>query len=131
MVLVYWGCMVLVHSSPALLHPCTIQLSLRAPHHQHACTPCTPCRYELKAQGIKVVLIKPGGVKTPLWESGMRATEQLVERIPREGMAPYQPLWRQVRAWCLGRGGERGGCSCRGGVIPLCVLCCVAAAHAR
>ncbi len=48
-----------------------------------------------------MVLIKPGGVKTPLWASGMHATDEVLQGIPQEGMEKYWPLWRQVGPCCV------------------------------
>lgn len=30
--------------------------------------PCVSCRFELASQGIKVILVKPGPVRTTLWQ---------------------------------------------------------------
>lgn len=43
-----------------------VHLEVVTPSDYGSCCPCR--RYELLDQGIKVVLIKPGPVRTSLWE---------------------------------------------------------------
>jgi NAD(P)-dependent dehydrogenase (short-subunit alcohol dehydrogenase family) len=43
-------------------------------------------RQELAPWGIKVVLIEPGSIDTPIWKSGQEDAEDLLERAPK-GMA--------------------------------------------
>jgi NAD(P)-dependent dehydrogenase (short-subunit alcohol dehydrogenase family) len=38
-------------------------------------------RVELRSTGIRVVLIEPGGVKTPIWRKGRDAKQELLERV--------------------------------------------------
>lgn len=42
------------------------------------------CRYELEGQGIKVVLIKPGPIKTAIWPSKELAQSQAIELLTTE-----------------------------------------------
>jgi NAD(P)-dependent dehydrogenase (short-subunit alcohol dehydrogenase family) len=46
-------------------------------------------RLELAPFGIKVILIEPGPVKTPIWQTTATATEAAMGRIPAEALAPY------------------------------------------
>ena len=41
-------------------------------------------RLELLPWGIRVALIQPGAVKTPIWDKGMRAGAELMRAAPRE-----------------------------------------------
>lgn len=53
-------------------------------------------RYELAGQGIKVVLLKPGAVKTPIWDKSLEASEAVVGSLPEEGRRLYGELIKQV-----------------------------------
>lgn len=55
-------------------------------------------RLELAGQGIKVILIRPGAVKTPIWSKSTNEADTLLESIPAEGIARYDRLIRQVQA---------------------------------
>jgi short-subunit dehydrogenase len=46
-------------------------------------------RYELAAQGIPVVLVKPGPVKTPIWGKARSKSEAVVEGMPAEAQELY------------------------------------------
>ena len=41
-------------------------------------------RRELRPHGVDVVVIEPGGVKTPIWQKGNSLADQLVEGMPPE-----------------------------------------------
>jgi NAD(P)-dependent dehydrogenase (short-subunit alcohol dehydrogenase family) len=70
-------------------------------------------RYELQPQGIKVVLLKPGAVKTPIWDKSLEASEALVQGLPEEAKRLYATTIKQVGARCCS-GCRRGGA----GVAP-------------
>jgi NAD(P)-dependent dehydrogenase (short-subunit alcohol dehydrogenase family) len=56
-------------------------------------------RRELRGQGIDVILIEPGGVKTPIWDkAGRLADEMLAEGMPAEGERLYGRMIEAVRA---------------------------------
>jgi NAD(P)-dependent dehydrogenase (short-subunit alcohol dehydrogenase family) len=56
-------------------------------------------RRELRSQGVDVILIEPGGVKTPIWnKAGKLADEMLAEGVPAEAERLYGPLIAAVRA---------------------------------
>ena len=46
-------------------------------------------RLELRPWGISVSLIQPGAVKTPIWDKGLRAGEQLLRSAPPEVRTLY------------------------------------------
>lgn len=46
-------------------------------------------RLELRPWGISVSLIQPGAVKTPIWDKGLRAGEELLRNAPPEVMTLY------------------------------------------
>src|SRR5215207_8501180 len=55
-------------------------------------------RRELRPHGIDVILIEPGGVKTPIWKKGAQlADEMLAEGVPAEAERLYGPLIEAVR----------------------------------
>ncbi len=55
-------------------------------------------RRELRPQGIDVILIEPGGVKTPIWnKAGKLADEMLAEGMPPEAEHLYGPMIEAVR----------------------------------
>jgi NAD(P)-dependent dehydrogenase (short-subunit alcohol dehydrogenase family) len=46
-------------------------------------------RRELRGQGIHVIVMEPGGVRTPIWQKGNEAAGAILERMPAEGMERY------------------------------------------
>jgi len=55
-------------------------------------------RRELRPQGVDVILIEPGGVKTPIWNKAEHlADEMLAEGVPAEAERLYGPLIEAVR----------------------------------
>jgi NAD(P)-dependent dehydrogenase (short-subunit alcohol dehydrogenase family) len=47
-------------------------------------------RHELYPSGIRVVLIEPGAVRTPIWDKGRRTADELEAELPAEAMQRYQ-----------------------------------------
>ena len=47
-------------------------------------------RLELRPWGISVSLIQPGAVKTPIWDKGLRAGEELLRSAPPEVRTPVR-----------------------------------------
>ena len=62
-------------------------------------------RRELRSQGVDVILIEPGGVKTPIWEKGNALADEMMEDMPPDGRAPLRAADR--RAARAGRGRSR------------------------
>ena len=46
-------------------------------------------RYELAAQGIPVVLVKPGPVLTPIWQKARQKSERVMDGMPAEAHQLY------------------------------------------
>jgi NAD(P)-dependent dehydrogenase (short-subunit alcohol dehydrogenase family) len=46
-------------------------------------------RVELEPAGIKVVLIEPGNIATPIWEKGLVDFDRMVAALPEEGRSFY------------------------------------------
>jgi NAD(P)-dependent dehydrogenase (short-subunit alcohol dehydrogenase family) len=56
-------------------------------------------RRELRGQGVDVILIEPGGVKTPIWKKGEQlADEMLSGDIPAEAERRYGSMIEALRA---------------------------------
>jgi len=55
-------------------------------------------RRELRGQGIDVVVIEPGGVKTPIWRKGTEAAEEMAAALPPEMERLYGRLREAIRA---------------------------------
>lgn len=66
-------------------------------------------RLELKSSGIKVSIIEPGRIATPIWQSSRNTAEGLLRRIPPEQFAPYKKLMDAVAKSVSGA--ERNGAS--------------------
>ncbi|HYP47119.1 MAG TPA: SDR family oxidoreductase [Thermoleophilaceae bacterium] len=49
-------------------------------------------RRELRGQGVEVIVIEPGGVKTPIWQKGNQVTSEIREQAPAEAERLYGPL---------------------------------------
>ena len=54
-------------------------------------------RREVGRHGVDVVVIEPGGVKTPIWAKGGAKAAELQARMPEEGDRLYGELIRAVR----------------------------------
>jgi NAD(P)-dependent dehydrogenase (short-subunit alcohol dehydrogenase family) len=65
-------------------------------------------RRELRAQGVDVVVIEPGGVKTPIWGKGNELADELTAQMPPEGERLYGRLIANVRKETLKIERERG-----------------------
>ena len=46
-------------------------------------------RMELRAFGIRVVVVQPGNVRTPIWQKGRDAKDALIARMPQEAATHY------------------------------------------
>jgi NAD(P)-dependent dehydrogenase (short-subunit alcohol dehydrogenase family) len=76
-------------------------------------------RYELAPQGIKVVLLKPGAVKTPIWDKSLEASEVVVGSLSEEAKQHYGDIIKQVRGGVVAaRPGAPACWRLRGGVLP-------------
>jgi NAD(P)-dependent dehydrogenase (short-subunit alcohol dehydrogenase family) len=65
-------------------------------------------RRELRAQGVDVILIEPGGVKTPIWKKGERLADEMTEGMPAEAERLYGRMIERVRAETAKIEQERG-----------------------
>ena len=54
-------------------------------------------RRELYGQGVEVVVIEPGGIKTPIWEKGVATAERMADALPPEGERLYGSLIAAMR----------------------------------
>ena len=54
-------------------------------------------RRELLSQGVDVIVIEPGGVKTPIWRKGDELAAELASDLPPEGERLYGPLITAIR----------------------------------
>jgi NAD(P)-dependent dehydrogenase (short-subunit alcohol dehydrogenase family) len=54
-------------------------------------------RQELRPWGIKVSLVEPGGVKTPLWERGRTAADEMLAKVPQETHDLYGEAMESAR----------------------------------
>jgi NAD(P)-dependent dehydrogenase (short-subunit alcohol dehydrogenase family) len=55
-------------------------------------------RRELRSHGVDVILIEPGGVKTPIWKKGEALADEITEDLPPEAELLYGRLIARVRA---------------------------------
>jgi NAD(P)-dependent dehydrogenase (short-subunit alcohol dehydrogenase family) len=55
-------------------------------------------RRELRGQGVDVVVIEPGGVKTPIWDKGTERGDSLLAAMPPEAHRLYGRLVDALRA---------------------------------
>jgi NAD(P)-dependent dehydrogenase (short-subunit alcohol dehydrogenase family) len=54
-------------------------------------------RRELRSHGVDVVLVEPGGVKTPIWNKAEELADDMLEDIPPEAETLYGKLIEAVR----------------------------------
>jgi NAD(P)-dependent dehydrogenase (short-subunit alcohol dehydrogenase family) len=56
-------------------------------------------RRELRAQGVDVILIEPGGVKTPIWKKGEKLADEMIgDEMPPEADQLYGRMIQRLRA---------------------------------
>ena len=65
-------------------------------------------RRELHGQGIEVVAIEPGGIKTPIWEKGVADAERMTDALPPEAQLHYGRLVEAMRGQTRRIAEERG-----------------------
>ena len=65
-------------------------------------------RREVRGHGVNVIVIEPGGVKTPIWRKGNELAEQLQAGMPPEAERLYGPLVEALRAETVKIATERG-----------------------
>src|ERR687897_2002260 len=54
-------------------------------------------RRELRPHGVDVILIEPGGVKTPIWKKGAELADEMLEEVPPESERLYGRIIAAVR----------------------------------
>jgi NAD(P)-dependent dehydrogenase (short-subunit alcohol dehydrogenase family) len=54
-------------------------------------------RRELRGQGVHVIVIEPGGVRTPIWRKGNELADELQEEMPAEAARLYGRLIEGLR----------------------------------
>jgi NAD(P)-dependent dehydrogenase (short-subunit alcohol dehydrogenase family) len=66
-------------------------------------------RRELRSQGIDVILVEPGGVKTPIWEKGNKLADEMMDaEMPADADQLYGRMIERVRAETAKIEQERG-----------------------
>ncbi|MHC4823042.1 MAG: SDR family NAD(P)-dependent oxidoreductase [Planctomycetota bacterium] len=53
-------------------------------------------RLELKRYGIEVVVVQPGAISTPIWETSRKRAAAMRDQLPEEAMQSYGKLIHQV-----------------------------------
>jgi len=56
-------------------------------------------RLEMLPFGVKVILVEPGAIKTPLWGRTQVASTASIERIPADGLALYGEPIKRMQAF--------------------------------
>ena len=64
-------------------------------------------RVELAPWGLKVVLIEPGSIATPIWAKGANTVDDIIDRLPPEGKERYATTLRRLSTLAV-RTGMRG-----------------------
>ena len=54
-------------------------------------------RRELRPQGVDVILIEPGGVKTPIWKKGEQLADEMLQDVPPEAEQLYGRMVETLR----------------------------------
>jgi NAD(P)-dependent dehydrogenase (short-subunit alcohol dehydrogenase family) len=54
-------------------------------------------RRELRPQGVDVIAIEPGGIKTPIWRKGGEVADEILAATTAEGQVLYGPMVAAVR----------------------------------
>ncbi len=54
-------------------------------------------RRELRTQGVDVIAIQPGGIKTPIWRKGGEVADEILAGTTAEGQELYGPMVAAVR----------------------------------
>jgi NAD(P)-dependent dehydrogenase (short-subunit alcohol dehydrogenase family) len=54
-------------------------------------------RRELRPHGVDVILIEPGGVKTPIWKKGEQLADEMLEDVPAEAEQLYGRMIEAMR----------------------------------
>ena len=54
-------------------------------------------RRELHGQGVDVILIEPGGVKTPIWKKGNELADEIQQQMPPEAERLYGSMIAALR----------------------------------
>ena len=65
-------------------------------------------RRELHGQGVDVIVIEPGGVKTPIWDKGNKTADELQADMPPEADRLYGKLIAAVRGAMVEIAQEKG-----------------------
>ena len=65
-------------------------------------------RRELYGQGVDVILIEPGGVKTPIWDKSNEAANELQQQMPPEAERLYGKMIDAVRRATIEIAQEKG-----------------------
>jgi NAD(P)-dependent dehydrogenase (short-subunit alcohol dehydrogenase family) len=65
-------------------------------------------RRELRRQGVDVIVIEPGGIKTPIWNKGNKLADELIARMPPDAERLYGRLVVGVRRETVKIERERG-----------------------
>ena len=65
-------------------------------------------RRELRAQGVDVIVVEPGGVKTPIWRKGNELAGEIRAQMPPEGERLYGRLLASVQKQTVRIERERG-----------------------
>lgn len=65
-------------------------------------------RRELRPQGVDVILIEPGGVKTPIWKKGEQLADEMLDDVPAEAERLYGKMIATLRAETAKIEQERG-----------------------
>jgi len=64
-------------------------------------------RIELSPWGIKVILVEPGSIATPIWERSMSIADTWLAKAPPRMFELYGPYIPILRAWAV-KGSQRG-----------------------
>ncbi|MFL5868007.1 MAG: SDR family oxidoreductase [Thermoleophilaceae bacterium] len=65
-------------------------------------------RRELRHLGVEVIVIEPGGIKTPIWQKGNATADEMLKDVPYEAEQLYGDLIQAVRAETVKIEQERG-----------------------
>jgi NAD(P)-dependent dehydrogenase (short-subunit alcohol dehydrogenase family) len=65
-------------------------------------------RRELYGQGMEVILIEPGGVKTPIWDKSNEMADQIQQQMPPDAERIYGKLIDRVRQRTIEIAREKG-----------------------